>query len=106
MPGWKDLAITDHSKTAVTTQDAVQTVMQVEGAIGFAPYSTSLASDVAILDVDGDGPTDPGYPSATLLQFAYIDGSDTPEMTEFIDFVRSERGRRLLEAFGAVPVAP
>src|SRR5205085_1966260 len=32
MPGWKDLAITEKSKTAVTTQDCINTVKQVEGA--------------------------------------------------------------------------
>ena len=32
MPGWKDLALTDKSKTAVTTQECMNTVKDVEGA--------------------------------------------------------------------------
>src|SRR4051794_14112243 len=35
MPGWKNLTITEKSKTAVTTQDCIDTVKQVPGAIGF-----------------------------------------------------------------------
>ena len=39
MPGWKDLAITEKSKTAVTTQDCIDTVKEVPGAIGFGPFT-------------------------------------------------------------------
>src|SRR5205807_1801356 len=42
MPGWKDLAITEKSKTAVTTQECVDTVKEVVGAIGFGPYTKAL----------------------------------------------------------------
>ena len=42
MPGWKDLAITEKSKTAVTTQDCFDTVKEVEGAIGFGPFTAAL----------------------------------------------------------------
>jgi phosphate transport system substrate-binding protein len=103
MPGWKDLEITTKSKTAVTTQDAIETVDNVEGAIGFAPYSTSLLPDATVLKIDGRAPTDPGYPSAAKLQFVYKQGAMTPEAEEFVKFVRSDQGLRLLKAFGAVP---
>ena len=42
MPGWKDLVITEKSKTAVTTQDCSNTVKEVEGAIGFGPFTRAL----------------------------------------------------------------
>jgi phosphate transport system substrate-binding protein len=103
MPGWKDLQITSKSKTAVTTQDAIETVDKVEGAIGFAPYTTSLLPDATVLKIDGRAPTDPGYPSAAELQFVYKQGEMTPEAEEFVKFVRSDRGLQLLKAFGAVP---
>src|SRR5215204_5017330 len=38
MPGWKDLAITERSKLATSTQEAIETVRLVEGAIGFGPF--------------------------------------------------------------------
>src|SRR4051812_34372224 len=42
MPGWKDLVITEKSKTAVTTQECSNTVKEVEGAIGFGPFTRAL----------------------------------------------------------------
>lgn len=103
MPGWKDLEITSKSKTAVTTQDAIETVSQVEGTIGFAPFSTSLVADVVVLKIDGRAPTDPGYPSAVLLQFAFKEGAMTQQAQDFVDFVGSDQSLRLMSAFGAVP---
>ena len=67
MPGWKDLVITSKSKTAVTTQDAVTTVMAVEGAIGFGPFTRSLEADLVVARIDGKYPTDPTYPSAVIV---------------------------------------
>src|SRR5262245_12834992 len=49
MPGWKGLAITEKSKTATTTQDGVDTVRTVEGAIGFGPYSNELETNLVVL---------------------------------------------------------
>ena len=42
MPGWKDLAITEKSKLAMTTQEATASVREVPGAIGFGPFSKDL----------------------------------------------------------------
>ena len=46
MPGWKDLAITEKSKTAVTTQDCIDTVKEVPGAIGFGPFTKALEMEL------------------------------------------------------------
>ena len=67
MPGWKNLVITDKSKTATTTQDAFDTVRTVEGAIGFGPYTKELESELVVLKIDGRYPTDRDYPSAVTL---------------------------------------
>src|SRR4029077_10730030 len=69
MPGWKDLAITEKSKTAVTTQDCIDTVKEVPGAIGFGPFTTALEMELAVLKIDGHPPTDRNYPSAVTLSF-------------------------------------
>ncbi|WP_246329244.1 substrate-binding domain-containing protein [Chthonobacter rhizosphaerae] len=103
MPGWKDLVFTERSKVAVTTQDAVDTVRTVEGAIGFAPYSTSLLADTVVLKIDGRRPIDPGYPSAVELSLVYKKDNVTPEVTAFLEFARSDKARDLLSAYGAVP---
>ena len=59
MPGWKDLPITDKSKTAVTTQDCIDTVKEVPGAIGFGPFTRALEMELVVLKIDGRHPTDP-----------------------------------------------
>ncbi len=104
MPGWKDLEITDKSKIAVTTQDAIDTVRSVEGAIGFGPYSTSLDADTTVLRIDGRKPNEDGYPSAVELAFAFTKGASTPEVDKFLDYVTSDRARQLMAAYGAVPI--
>jgi phosphate transport system substrate-binding protein len=62
MPGWKDLAITEKSKTAVTTQDCIDTVRKCPGAIGFGPFTTALEMELAVLKIDGHHPTNSRLP--------------------------------------------
>ena len=103
MPGWKDLTFTDRSKMAVTTQDAVTTVRNVPGAIGFAPYTEALGDEATVLAVDGLRPTDPAYPSAVEIAFVFQSGALTPQMRSFIDFAHSAPARTLMLAEGALP---
>src|SRR5690349_10162357 len=73
MPGWKSLAITEKSKTAVTTQDCIDTVKEVPGAIGFGPFTKALEMELSVLKIDGHYPTDKTYPSAVTLTFVHKD---------------------------------
>ncbi|WP_306142739.1 PstS family phosphate ABC transporter substrate-binding protein [Roseibium sp. MMSF_3412] len=104
MPGWKDLKFSARSKTAVTTQDAINTAMNVEGAIAFGPYSRPLESGLSVLKVDGHHPTDDSYPSAVTLALIYKDGTMDDEMEAFVDFSRSEKAHALIKNYGGVPV--
>lgn len=104
MPGWKTLQITKRSKLAMTTQEAVETVTDVEGAIGFGPYSKMLEANATILRIDGKYPLDEAYPSAVTLSLLYKEGKLTPEAKQFIEFVRSEIGRELIAQWGGVPM--
>jgi phosphate transport system substrate-binding protein len=105
MPGWKDLVITEKSKTALTTQDCVSTVKTVEGAIGFGPYTKALDADLSVIKVNGKFPTQPGYPSAVMVSLVYKQSTVTPEAKKFIAYAKSEAARALLQGLGAVPVA-
>src|SRR2546430_516493 len=71
MPGWKDLTITEKSKLAVTTQECLDTVKEVPGAIGFGPFTKALEMELAVLKIDDHYPTDRNYPSAVTLSFIY-----------------------------------
>src|SRR5262249_27019640 len=104
MPGWKGLAITEKSKTATTTQDGVDTVRMVEGAIGFGPYSNELETNLVVLKIDGKHPTNRDYPSAVTLLLIYKDATVTPEARRFIQFFKTTKARTLLASMGGVPI--
>lgn len=105
MPGWKELALTPRSKTAVTTQDALDSVRDVEGAIGFGPYSTQMRAVMTVLSIDGRFPTDKGYPSAVELALIHKTGTVTPTAQKFIAFTRTEKAHQLIRNMGGVVVA-
>lgn len=103
MPGWKDLILTSRSKTATTTQDAVDTVKRVSGAIGFGPYSRGLEDGAIVLKIDGHHPLDAGYPSFVTLSLIYKEGRLDDVARRFLDFVRTAKARKVLIDGGGVP---
>lgn len=104
MPGWNDLEFSPRSKTAVTTQDAINTARSVEGAIAFGPYSRTLEEGLSVLKIDGNHPTDDNYPSAVTLALIYKDGTMDSQMEAFVDYSHSDKARELIENFGGVPI--
>src|SRR6202048_1207257 len=104
MPGWKDLVITDKSKTAVTTQDCVSSVKEVEGGIGFGPFTKALEQELTVLKIDGHFPTEAGYPSAVTLSFVHKGAGITPDAKRFIAYVKDQQARTVLTSMGGVPV--
>jgi len=103
MPGWKDLEITEKSKTATTTQEAIQTVREVPGAIGFGPFSKSLEKETNVLAIDGRYPTNPEYPSSVELAVIYKDSTVTPEAVKFLEFLQTPHARKIIENMGNIP---
>jgi phosphate transport system substrate-binding protein len=103
MPGWKDLAITEKSKTAVTTQDCINTVKDVEGTIGFGPYTKALEMEVVVVRIDGKYPTDRDYPSAVTVSLVHKQATVTPDAAQFIAYVKTSKAKTLLTSMGGVP---
>jgi phosphate transport system substrate-binding protein len=106
MPGWRDLAITERSKTAVSTQEAVESVRLTEGAIGFGPYSRLLDVGTVVLTIDGHHPSQPGYPSNNELAYVHRADALAPEAEKFIAFSKTKAAGEILRGFGAVPSSP
>ncbi len=104
MPRWKDLVITDHSKIAITTQDAIETVHDVPGAIGFGPFTRTLEAKTTVIRVDGRYPTDVEYPSGVILALIYKKARITPAARTFITYLGTERARVIFQNFGSVPM--
>lgn len=105
MPGWKDLVITEKSKMAVTTQDCIDTVKEVQGAIGFGPFTKALEMELAVLKVDARYPTERDYPSAVTLSFVHKLSTITPDAKQFISYAKAAKARTVLTQMGGVPVA-
>ena len=103
MPGWKDLVLTEKSKTATTTQEAIETVREVPGTIGFGPFSRPLEQGMTVLKIDGRHPTDPAYPSSVELALIYRETTVTPQAKQFINFVATPKARELVASMGSVP---
>ena len=104
MPGWKDLVITEKSKTAVTTQEGFNTVKEVDGAIGFGPFTRALEAELVVLKIDGRYPTDRDYPSAVTLLFVHKATTVTPDAKRFIDYAKAAKAQTVLSNMGGVPV--
>ena len=104
MPGWAKLEITSRSKMALTTQESIETVRQVRGAIGFGPFTRLLEPETKVLTIDGLHPTDPKYPSAVTVSYIHKKTTVTPEALAIIDYARSGKASALLHAMGATPV--
>ncbi|WP_276200411.1 substrate-binding domain-containing protein [Chelatococcus sp. XZ-Ab1] len=104
MPGWDKLVFTDKSKTAFTTQEGIDTVREVEGAIGFGPFSNNLPDELAVLRVDGLFPTDDGYPSAVTVAIIHDPKTVTTEALNFISFLSSPEAQDAMRQAGGVPV--
>ena len=104
MPGWKDLVITEKSKLAVTTQEGIDTVKEVPGAIGFGPFTKALEMELVVLKIDGHYPTDRDYPSAVTLSFVHKETTVTPEAKRFIGYVKAAKAKTVLTSMGGVPI--
>jgi phosphate transport system substrate-binding protein len=105
MPGWDKLEITERSKMALTTQESIETVRKVRGAIGFGPFTKLLEPETKVLTIDGRHPTNPHYPSAVTVSYIHKKSTVTAEASAIIEYARSEKASALLQAMGAVPVA-
>jgi len=104
MPGWKDLAITERSKLATSTQEAIETVRLVDGAIGFGPFTKLLEHGTVVLKIDGHHPTDRGYPSSVVVAFIHTPATVTSDAKAFMSFAASATGKDIVRSYGGVPV--
>lgn len=104
LPGWKELRFLERSKLATTTQDAIDTVTTVEGAIGFGPYSVDLEKSVTVLALDGHKPTSEEYPSVVTLSLIHREETLTAPAAAFLAFLFTPKAQQILRQKGALPV--
>lgn len=106
IPEFRDLKFTERSKLAVTTQEAIESIRENPGGIGFASYSANLARELGAVAISGRKPTDQGYPANVVLALIFKPDRIDADIRRFIDYFRSETARNIIESFGARPLDP
>lgn len=105
IPEWKDLVVTERSKSAATDQEMVQFIGEYEGAIGFNVVSEVLEKGLSPLALDGVAPGDAAYPVRVDAGFVFKPGAVAGSLKSFVDFIFSDEGAKIIRANHAIPVA-
>lgn len=106
LPAFHDAVITERSKLALTTQEALLSVSENEGAIGFAPYSTRLSQSLGVVAVDGHAPGSAGYPAKVRLSIIWHENARDAQVEGFLAFLASPRALEVITRYGALAARP
>jgi phosphate transport system substrate-binding protein len=106
LPAWQKLDITERTKTATSTQEAIDTVTHIEGTIGFGPYSNRLNAIVNVLKLDGLAPLEATYPANVEIALIYKPEALTNEAKAFLEFLKTTKAQDIIIQFGAKPLSP
>lgn len=106
VPGFKDIAFRQ-TKVFFTTPETVGALSDNANTIGYAPLSAVQDTDLQVLSLNGISPDadsirENKYPHTVNLGLVFkppLNGISR----EFVDFVTSEAGQRIMENFGAIP---
>jgi phosphate transport system substrate-binding protein len=104
MAGWHDLALTERSRLARTSQEVAEIVSETPGAIGFGPYSRLLESNLIVPKIDGRDPMDGSYPSSVTLSFVHRADTVTQPAHAFALFLFSPQAQNYIRVFGGSPL--
>ncbi|MBU0482303.1 MAG: substrate-binding domain-containing protein [Proteobacteria bacterium] len=89
---------------AYSTPEAVDMLATHDNSIAYLPFSMTSGRNVRVLKFGGKGPLDPGYPLLTPFGMVWK-GKMSGPAAGFMDFIFSDRGRKIITAAGAVAVA-
>jgi len=103
IPEWKDLVVTERSKSAATDQEMIQFIAEYEGAIGFNVISEVLEKGLTPLALQGVSPDDEAYPVLVDAGFVFKPGALTGGVKAFVDFVFSPEGAKIVRSNHGVP---
>jgi phosphate transport system substrate-binding protein len=103
LPEFKSIEITSQSKTATSTAENVDAVVQAEGAIGFGPYSAALAQQANVLKLGDKAALDAGYPVFVSLALIWKEEAKTAGIQKFLEFVKTPAAQTAIKAADAIP---
>jgi phosphate transport system substrate-binding protein len=111
--GFRELAMEDkpyalHPRLFTNYTEIVQGVAQDVNGIGYASFDQAAKPGVKALSIGGVAPTFPAvnqgqYPYARTLRFYTDKEKESAATHDFIQFVQSPPGQRILEQMGFVP---
>jgi phosphate transport system substrate-binding protein len=111
--GFRELAMENkpyalHVETFTNYADIAQAVIGDANAIGYCSVELATNSNIGGVSIDGLAPSlasvEKGqYPYARLLRFYTDKGRENTASQEFIQFVQSPRGQKILTQMGYVP---
>ena len=111
--GFQELAMdkkdyAQHPKTFTSYDEIVQAVAKDPAGIGYASIEDGKKSGIKAISIGGSAPTLAAvqkgeYPYARMIRFYTEKSKESPAATGFIEFVRSDRGQKILTDMGFVP---
>lgn len=103
IPEFRDIKFMDRSKLAMTTQEAIDSIRDNPGAIGFGSYSTAVAKMLGVVAINGVQPEETAYPAKVTVALIFKPDRVDDEIRRFIAFLASEPARRIITEAGARP---
>jgi hypothetical protein len=100
---FKDLKVTDHGHYNLRNADAVNSMRDMTGSIGFMPLSEAEHYKYTMLRIDGKYPFSEGYPITVGLGFVHMDPLHGIAK-DFVEYLTTEEAGKILRYSGHVPV--
>jgi len=103
LPGFKDIVITDKSKTTLTDQETLEFVSSKEDAIAFGTYAEAKRYPVDVTTLGGKKPDDTDYPYTGSLALIVKEKNNTGNIKAFADFLISPEAHAIIREAGGLP---
>jgi len=103
LPGFKDIVITDKSKTTLSDQETLEFVASKEDTIAFGTYGDAKSSQVDVLTFGGKKPDESDYPYTGSLALIVKEKNNTGNIKAFADFVISPETHAIIREAGGLP---
>jgi phosphate transport system substrate-binding protein len=100
---FKDLKVTDKGHNNLRNADAVNSMRDMAGSIGFMPLSEADHYKYTMLKIDGKYPFSDSYPVTVGLGFVHMDPLNGVAKN-FVDFLVTEEAGKILRHSGHLPV--
>jgi phosphate transport system substrate-binding protein len=97
------LKVTARAQFNLRNIDLVESMKTVPGAIGFMPLSEARLHGYQVVTLDGVEPGTPQYPLDIGLGFVFKKPLP-PSFQQFVDYLRTERAREVMQKTGHLPV--